>query len=90
MEAETRLKRERRELALDYRQTFASPAGQRVLADILRRGSVMQTSFDPHAATAAYNEGKRRLALEVVEMLNADPGQLDRLALTGDTEELYR
>jgi hypothetical protein len=38
---------------------------------------------------AAYNEGRRRMALEIIEMLNADPAQLDRLALTGDTENLF-
>jgi hypothetical protein len=83
------LQQQRRALALAYRRTFATPDGQEVLADILRRGQVMQTTFDVDARVAAYNEGRRRMALEIIEMLNADPAQLDRLALTGDTENLF-
>lgn len=84
-----RLQQERRELALCYRRTFASRDGQEVLADILRRGQVMQTTFDPTPTVAAFNEGRRRIALEIVEMLNADPGQLAQLALTGETENIF-
>lgn len=80
---------ERAVLAGEYRATFATPTGQRVLADILRRAGVMSTTFDAHPPNAAYAEGKRRIGLEIIEMINADPADQDRLALTGHTEELF-
>lgn len=76
-------------LAMDYRHVFASEPGQRVLADILRRAGVMQTSFDAVPSIAAYNEGKRRIGLEIIEMLNADPADQERLIRTGATESLF-
>jgi hypothetical protein len=84
-----RVAEERLFLAIDYRQVFGSQAGQRVLADILRRAGIMQTSFDAVPAIAAYNEGKRRIGLEIIELLNADPADQERLARTGDTESLF-
>lgn len=77
-------------LAEDYRITFGSPMGQRVLADILRRAGVMQTTFDAHPPTAAFNEGRRRIGLEIIEMINADPAPQQAMATTGNTEELFR
>ena len=80
---------ERHFLAMDYRFVFASEPGQRVLADILRRAGVMQSTYDAHPSNAAFAEGKRRVALEIIEMINADPADRQRLALTGTTEELF-
>jgi hypothetical protein len=73
----------------DYRNTFGTEAGQRVLADLLRRHQVMDSTYvagDPMGT--AYSEGKRRVALEIIEMINADPDAHRRLATTGYTEEL--
>lgn len=89
LEEQAALQQQRRALALAYRRAFATPDGQEVLADILRRGQVMQTTFDVDARVSAYNEGRRRMALEIIEMLNADPAQLNQLALTGETETLF-
>jgi hypothetical protein len=86
---DARLQAERAALADDYRFVFATEPGQRVLADILRRGGIMTDTYDAHPPNAAYAQGKRRLALEIVEMINADPAGRDRLALTGATESLF-
>lgn len=88
-QAQARLERERRELAIDYRQTFATPHGQRVLADLLRKTGVLQTTYDAHPPNAAYNQGRQQVGLEIIEMCNADPGARDQLALTGETETLF-
>lgn len=82
---------ERREaLIRDYRQVFMTDAGQRVLADILERGGVMQPSFRGDGAGAtAFREGQRYGALQIIEMINADPDAARRLAMTGNTEELF-
>jgi len=85
---EARLRRERQALALAYRRTFATRDGQEVLADLLRRGKVMQRLSTTDPLQTYYDEGRRQLALEIVEMLNADPGQVNAMILSGDTESL--
>lgn len=88
--AETTMERAR-QLRLDYRQVFATDAGGRVLADILARCGVMQSSYtigDTHET--AFREGRRRVGLELIEMINSDPEALIKLAQTGETDEVTR
>lgn len=82
--------RERALLIEDYQEVFRTPAGQRVLADILRRNRVIDDTFDPVPTVAAYHEGRRRAALEIVELINDDPDAAWRLAATGETEEMFK
>ena len=77
-------------LSDDYREVFRTPAGQRVLADILRRSRVLDTVFDANPTVAAYGEGQRRVGLEIVELINADPDAMLKMAASGQTEELFR
>jgi hypothetical protein len=83
-------RRERALLIEDYQEVFRTQAGQRVLADILRRNRVIDDTFDPAPTVAAYHEGRRRAALEIVELINDDPDAAWRLAATGETEELFK
>ena len=81
---------ERAALITDYRITFGTEMGQRVLADILRRSGVMQTTWGHDGAEAsAFRAGKQRVGLEIIETINADPLAIQRTALTGETQELF-
>ena len=81
---------EERQRRTDYRMVFGTEAGQRVLADILRLCAISQTTFVPGAPDlSAFNEGKRRVALEVVEVLTADPDALLRLMQSGETGDIF-
>lgn len=74
----------------DYRITFGGPAGQRVLADLIERHGVMQTSWNSDSAEAtAFREGQRRVVLEIIELINRDPEAIAALVMTGQTEELF-
>jgi DNA-binding GntR family transcriptional regulator len=88
-QAQQRQAEARAALADDYHLVFASPVGQRVLADILRRAEVMQSSFAADPMQTAFNEGRRRIGLEIIEMCNADPAAQQRMAQQGMTEELF-
>lgn len=88
--SDAELAAERADLARDYRFVFGSEPGQRVLADLLRRGGVMLDPYDAHPTNAAYAMGKRRLALDIIETINADQAAQEALAITGETEELFR
>jgi hypothetical protein len=59
----------------EYRATFASPAGQRVLADLMRFCLMNQDTHDPDPHQAAYNNGKRRVGLRIAFYLGFDEAQ---------------
>lgn len=74
-----------------YRTAFAGGNGTAVLADILRKAGIVQRTFLPgdDAMTAAWREGRRSLALEIIEMCNRDPEALLTMARTGDVAALF-
>ena len=77
-------------LRQDYRHVFGTPAGQRVLADLLGRTGVMRSAYRPRQAdVTAFNEGQRRMGLYLIERINDDPAAAERLAQSGQTEELF-
>lgn len=64
----------------DYRQTFGSPHGKRVLYDILNAGHVLNTTHvagDPY--TSAIKEGERRMACRILKSLNVKPEELEKI-----------
>ena len=92
--AERREKRdvaaEERQRRIDYRAVFGSDTGQRVLADIMQRCGVMQTSFRPGLPDeTAYNQGRQRAALEIVQTINMDPNAALKMAQSGETEDIF-
>lgn len=56
-----------------YRDTFLSDSGKVVLADIAQRGLLHTVSFTGAAPGTDFNEGKRALALEILQLLNPNP-----------------
>lgn len=62
----------------DYRQTFGTQAGRRVLGD-LRKSFGKRSSFVPSDPCAtAFKEGERNVVLKIETMLNMSEEQLDR------------
>lgn len=65
-----------------YQDTFGSDAGRLVLHDILSRGGLLETSQvggDSH--TTAFREGRRAIALEIINNLRWTPAEVMTLAL---------
>lgn len=52
----------------DYEAVFSTPAGKRVLEDIQLSGYVKRTTLADSQSIFASNEGKRILALHIVDM----------------------
>ncbi|MGE4551763.1 MAG: hypothetical protein AB7D57_01545 [Desulfovibrionaceae bacterium] len=71
---ERRDETEREALRRSYRRVFAGPEGTRVLEDLARRGFVRATTFHPEPGRAAFNEGRRSLALEVLGLAQGAAG----------------
>ncbi len=63
---------------IDYRKTFSSEAGQRVLYDLMLEGHMLKplpmSSPDRDEA-----EGKRQIVLKILTMLKTDPDKLQKL-----------
>jgi hypothetical protein len=76
-------KMERRSLAQveDYREAFGTPAGSRVVHDLMRVHNVMGCTFvegDPYKS--ALLEGERRVVLRILKVLRTDPkGLIERI-----------
>lgn len=65
----------------DYRTAFATPEGQRVLADLFGFCGVGRDMADPQNANHTYyNLGKQRVALRIAACLNMSDADVLRLA----------
>ena len=75
-------------LATAYSRAFGSPEGQLVLRDLLREGGMLSVSHvEGDAHSTAFNDGKRALALHIVQRLRWSEGELLQLGqeLAADT-----
>jgi len=48
---------------------FRTPAGERVLRDLMGKCSIWDTTFDENALAMANNEGRRTVILGIMEMV---------------------
>jgi len=73
-----------------YREAFSGERGRLVLAHILRRGGIIAPAYAPGepAEAAIWREGRRALALEIIEMVNRDPEAALMMARTGEVADL--
>jgi hypothetical protein len=72
-----------------YEQVFASPDGKRVLYDILRAGGLLTISHvpgDPYSTE--WNDGRRSLALHIVDQLRWNEAELVKLAQMQTDEDV--
>ena len=76
---------EHTDLRLAYARTFAGVSGALVLADLARQGFLSETSFSVDPQRAAFNEGRRSLALHIRRMI--DGAQPQRAGGAGQGEE---
>jgi hypothetical protein len=70
---------ERLRLKRDYAETFGTPHGRRVLADILRRSGVTFPRFEADQEKARLMEGHRHLAHSIYRMVHSSDEPLLKL-----------
>ncbi len=68
--------RQRLDLKRDYKETFGTPHGQRVLAHILRTAGVTRPRFTTNNEETRINEGERRLAMSIFSFTSSSEEQL--------------
>jgi hypothetical protein len=71
----------------DYKATFSSPHGKKVLRDIMKNCGFDITSFvekDPYAT--CFNEGQRSVIITIFKRLKTDLKELEELMLKSQGE----
>lgn len=58
---------------MDYRLTFGSEAGKRVLCDMIQREWFFSTTLHPEPHVMQFREGARFAVLEILEILGKKP-----------------
>lgn len=88
-----KISKEQKELAkkqvqkiLDYKKTFGSETGKRVLHDLMESNYVLSPTWSSSATPQdlAYREGARAMVLKILTILEVDPKKLRELARGDD------
>lgn len=81
----------RKELAHAYATTFNSPGGKIVLQDLLRKAGILEVAHEPgDPYMTAWRDGRRSMALEIIEALRWTEGELVTLAQEQTAEQIAR
>lgn len=59
----------------DWRFIWATPEGRRAIADLLGRCGLFLPIYDDRPERLAFNEGRRNVALDIVQALSITPDQ---------------
>lgn len=78
-----------RQLQADYRATFAGDAGQKVLGDLIRRSRMVQYAYSADPLAVMWENGRRSMMLEILNMVVSTPEQAERLVQTGEVAEVF-
>lgn len=65
------------QIRINYQQCFATPEGEKVIADLIDECGFIRSSMvdgDPYGT--AFNEGKRQVIVDILNKLNTDPEKL--------------
>ena len=60
----------------DYRKTFKSEHGKRVLDDLTRFAKVFESTFDADPHVMAFREGRRETVLRILERAQGSPDEI--------------
>lgn len=67
---------ERLQLKRDYKETFGTEHGKRVLAHILKVAGLTRPRFDTNIEQTRINEGERRLAMSIYRFVHSSEDEL--------------
>ena len=62
---------EKQNLLRDYRETFTTPAGKKVLLDLVKRGGIMENRFHADSERIdCYERGRASVIYEILELVD--------------------
>lgn len=71
--------RKKFDLAVHYKAAFSTEAGRIVLADLVSHAGILNSSFDENARQHAFNEGQKEPIRRILQFLNVDFKEAERL-----------
>jgi hypothetical protein len=61
----------------DYKQTFSTSAGKRVLYDLMKTHNILSSHFDhSNELKTVFGEGERNVVLRILSILKTNPEKL--------------
>jgi hypothetical protein len=64
----------------DYKRTFGSDQGKRVLADLIASHFIMTSTYVRNDINGqAFNEGQRQVILRIMTLMNVDPFKMKQI-----------
>lgn len=69
----------KRSLLIDYRSTFKSEEGERVLRDMMANHHIFSGTFDKDPMVMAYREGERSVVMSLLDKLRVDPEKFAKM-----------
>lgn len=64
-------------LAIDYKRTFQSEHGERVLRHLMKRFGILNSTMTDNPYLTAFNEGQRSVVIEIIRKLKIDVKRLE-------------
>lgn len=62
----------------DYKLTFSTEHGKRVIWDLMKRNGMMSDIFTENPHVSSYNEGRRAVVLYILQKMNTDIQKLQQ------------
>ena len=74
---------------LDYRKTFNTPEGKRVLYDLMKRNFILAPTYSEgcDVIQIAHREGQRAAVAAIISKLKTDPQQFLQMVEEGEQDE---
>lgn len=74
----------------DYKKTFGSPEGKRVLLDLMNKFNVMHSTYQPgiNEVDLAFKEGARNVVLFLIHKLGEDMEKLSEMAKEAQNDRI--
>ncbi len=71
-------KKDQRRLATieDYKSTFSSKSGEKVLWDLMREHHMISPTMDVNTHDTAFREGQRNVVLRILQLMKTDTKKL--------------
>lgn len=73
-----RVLRRQKEVVENYKATFSSPTGKKVLLDLIRTHHLMSSTFNKDPLEMARMEGERNAVLRILTLLKVNPAQFEQ------------
>jgi hypothetical protein len=62
----------------DYQAAFGSPAGQKVLHNLMENHGMLRSTWDSDTSKMAYLEGQRYVILRILGIIKTNPAELEK------------